>query len=162
MWQLRFKDYHGNSRVWWTFDLFVYRVFCSLLSLGCRGNVVASFCSITFRWKWVLLNRVHPVVAKGSWRKPTSSQQEVIRMSIESMAIMRSNSWTKQGLQQAFSLRTLTQWYSTNWTCGMLLQPYVYASNMEGVTTIGKNSQRIFTMVFWEANCASAKREKYF
>lgn len=38
----------------------------------------------------------------------------------------------------------------------MLLKPYVYTGHMEGVPTIGENPQYIITMVFHEANSASA------
>ena len=43
----------------------------------------------------------------------------------------------------------------------MLLQPYVYAGDMEGVPTVGEDTQYIFTMEFCKANCASATFVKY-
>lgn len=43
----------------------------------------------------------------------------------------------------------------------MLLQPYVYAGNMEGVPTVGEDTQYIFAMEFCKANCASATFVKY-
>jgi hypothetical protein len=38
----------------------------------------------------------------------------------------------------------------------MLLQPHVYAGHVEGVPTVGENTQYIFAMVFCKANCAPA------
>ena len=81
-----------------------------------------------------------------------SSQQVVIRMGIN--AILRTDSWTEQGLHHTLLLGKLTQWYSTYRTSGMPLQPYVYACHVEGVPTVGENPQYIFTKVLCKANWA--------
>ena len=88
---------------------------------------------------------------------PMPSQQIVIRMGIKGLcAILRTDSWTEQGLHRALLLGKFTQWYSTHGTSGMLLQPHVYAGHVEGVPTVGENTQYIFAMVFCKANCAPA------
>lgn len=132
------------------------RVFYPLITLTQWSNILPRFCSLTLGSKMILFRGAPPTVVMGPQRQPITSRHAVIRMGVEGLRmVMRSKSWTEQGLHYALSFGWITQWYSTNRTGWVLPQPDVYAVHMERVTTIGEDTQHIFAAEFCKANCAS-------
>ena len=134
--------------------MLVSQVFRAQIALR-NGDIFPNFCWVALGCQMILLNRVQPMVFVPSWS--IISQYILTRMCIKGFRpITRLDSWAEQGLHQAFSVMTLAQWCSTNRTCWMLLQPYVYAVHMEGVSTVGEDPQYIIITVFLKTSSAAA------
>lgn len=144
-----------NLGIWWALDVLASHGFSGEITIRNRGDSPTGLLFIILRCATIFLYWVHPMTVMGSRRKPVFRHQIIVWMCVKGfVTVLRSNCWTEQGLHYMFSIRKFPEWYSTNRTCRMLLQPYVYTGYMEGVPTIREDPQYVFAMVFWKANWA--------
>lgn len=142
--------------VWWALCLFICWAFSHWSSLNRDRIALCSYCSTTRRQVAIVWGDVQSWSFVWRWWEPIPWTDALVGINTHGChAMVTPDSWTEQWWHKALFLSDLAQGNSTDWTSGMLLQPYINACCVKIMPTEWQDAQGILLLVISQTYCAS-------